>query len=80
MYDVGEPCASTVPESVAVVAVIELALPVATIGAPPGPVVNDMTAPMLVPVAFVWFAPTHPIPEPEPDDISSLAAVAGASV
>ena len=35
---------------------------------------------LLVPVAFVWFAPTHPIPEPEQDDISSLAAVAGASV
>ena len=35
---------------------------------------------VLVPVAFVWFAPAHPVPEPEEDDIASLAAVAGASV
>jgi HAE1 family hydrophobic/amphiphilic exporter-1 len=35
---------------------------------------------LLVPVAFVWFAPRHPIPEPEEGDVSSLAAVAGAPV
>jgi HAE1 family hydrophobic/amphiphilic exporter-1 len=35
---------------------------------------------LLVPVAFVWFAPRHPIAEPEEGDVSSLAAVAGAHV
>lgn len=34
---------------------------------------------VLVPVAFIWFAPTHPIPEPEEADISSLAFAARAS-
>ena len=33
---------------------------------------------VLVPVAFVWFAPTHPIPEEPEGDVAALAAVAGA--
>jgi HAE1 family hydrophobic/amphiphilic exporter-1 len=33
---------------------------------------------VLVPVAFVWFAPRHPIPEPPEGDILALETAAGA--
>ena len=47
------PCALTVPLSTALVPVIELAIPVLTIGGPPGPVENEPSDPIAVPVAFV---------------------------
>jgi len=35
---------------------------------------------VLVPVAFVWFAPRHPLAEPADGDVAALAVAAGAAV